>query len=367
MAETLGVGILGYGVFGEISADQYASISGLRIVAVADNDPGRQHAAAQRFEARGYANITSLLADPAVDIVVINTPPWLHGPQALQAAQAGKHLFVEKPLATSIPEAQAILQVVQDRGLQVSVDYVMRHVPLYTTLRALVQSDILGAVTYMALENHASNEALHANHWFWDRAKSGGIFVEHGVHFFDLCNQLSGGAAANVTGFAHTGADGRQDRVLASVQYANGVMGTFYHGFDRRAILERTRLRVTLERGMVQAFGWIPERLEIEGIVPDGRTEELSHILGVAVQPVTMPAPPGVPGGTPGTVATATLTRPDRTADYAAAIRAGMADLVRAIREPGFSPQVTPADGYTSLALALAAQESINDGTMHHL
>lgn len=367
MTETLGVGIVGYGVFGEISGDQYASIPGLRIVAVADSDQGRQQAAVQRFAARGYDDLTHLLADPAVDIVVINTPPWLHGPQALQAANAGKHLFVEKPLATSRAEAQAILQVVHERGLQLSVDYVMRHIPLYTTLRALAQSDLLGAVTYMALENHASNEALHASHWFWDRAKSGGIFVEHGVHFFDLCNQLSGGAAERVSGFAHMGADGRQDRVLASVQYANGVMGTFFHGFDRRAILERTRLRVTLERGMVQAFGWIPERMEIEGIVPDGRADELARLLGVAVQSVALPAPPGVPGGTPGTIVTATLVRPDRTADYATAIRAGMAELVRAIREPGFVCQVTPADGYASLALALAAQESIDDGTMHHI
>jgi hypothetical protein len=65
-------------------------------------------------------------------------------------------------------------------------------------------------------------------------------------------------------------------------------------------------------------------------------------------------------GGEPDRLVRATLTSEDRSAEYASAVRAGMADLVRAIREPGYTPLVTPEDGLSSLAVALAAQESID-------
>jgi predicted dehydrogenase len=277
--QVLGLGIVGYGHFGEFTGDLYADIPGVRIAGVVDSDTQRRQLAASHLGATAYEHIADLLLDPSVDIVVLNTPPWLHGQQALAAARAGKHLFIEKPMATSNEEADELVRLAAERNLQISVDYVMRHVPLYDHLRALVDSKLFGAITHIALENNASNEALGPDHWFWDHAKSGGILVEHGVHFFDLCSQLTGSQANSVTGYGHTAADGRQDRVLAAVRYANGMLGMFYHAFDRRAIVERTVLHVTFEGGSAAAYGWIPERLEIEGIVTPETKEKLAALL----------------------------------------------------------------------------------------
>jgi predicted dehydrogenase len=280
MTVPLGLGMVGCGGFGAFSLAVYTSMPGVRVVAVTDSDVAARDAAAKRCRARAYPNLASLLADQAVDLIVIATPPWLHGPQALAAAEAGKHLFVEKPLATNLATAERLLTVVGERGLRLSVDYVLRHVPLYRTLCALTERGLLGAVTHISLENHASNEALHTGHWFWDRTQSGGIFVEHGVHFFDLASKLAGSRPTLVSGCARALADGRQNRVQASVGYANGVLASFYHAFDRPALLERTALRVTMERGSARAFGWIPERLAVEGVVPTGRRGELADLLG---------------------------------------------------------------------------------------
>jgi predicted dehydrogenase len=360
--QVLGLGIVGYGHFGEFTGDVYADIPGVRIAGVVDSDTQRRQLAVSHLGARAYEHIAELLLDPSIDIVVLNTPPWLHGQQALAAARAGKHLFIEKPMATSNEEADELVRLAAERNLQISVDYVMRHVPLYDRLRALVDSELFGAITHIALENNASNEALGPDHWFWDHAKSGGILVEHGVHFFDLCSQLTGNQANSVTGYGHTAADGRQDRVLAAVRYANGILGMFYHAFDRRAIVERTVLRVTFERGSAAAYGWIPERLEIEGIVTHDTKEKLAALLGTTLTTEERAAPPGVPGGTDGLIGHTILVRPDRTADYAAAVRAGMEDVIRAIREPGRPPQVTAENGRASLQLALAAQQAIDSG-----
>ncbi len=362
MIKPLGLGIVGCGDFGLFSSDVYASMPQVRIVAVTDTDITRRATAASRYNARAYTALSELLADPQVSIVVIATPPWLHGPQAIAAADAGKHIFVEKPLATTRRDADALQTRVQSNKLHLSIDYVLRHVPLYDILRRVVKSGLLGNVTYTSLENNASNEALHSQHWFWDRSRSGGIFVEHGVHFFDLCAQLSGSLPVEVSGYTHTGIDGRQDRVLAAVRYANGMLANFYHAFDRFAILEHTVLRVVMERGSATAYGWIPQRLGVEGMLPPHHYTALAELLGTDLELREMPAPVGVTGSTPGILVHATLLRADRAADYANAVRTGMADFVRSIHDPEYTPEVTLQDAYNSLRLALTVQSSIDEG-----
>jgi predicted dehydrogenase len=207
---------------------------------------------------------------------------------------------------------------------------------------------------YLSLENDASNEGLHSGHWFWDHGKSGGIFVEHGVHFFDLCNSLIKTQAERVSGFGSSSDGIRQDRVLASVQYADGALATFSHCFDRLAVLERTRLRVAFERARVSFQGWIPEVMELEGRLPAEDVDKLARLLGAPLDVVDASADES------NKRLHVTLRQQDRTAEYGSAVRAGMEDLARAIREPGYTPLVTPADAYSSLALALAAQTSID-------
>jgi predicted dehydrogenase len=92
--------MVGCGGFGAFTLAVYTSMPDVRVFAVTDVDAAACEAAAERWRARAYPDLESLLADRAVDLVVIATPPWLHGPQALAAAEAGRHLFVEKPLAT---------------------------------------------------------------------------------------------------------------------------------------------------------------------------------------------------------------------------------------------------------------------------
>jgi predicted dehydrogenase len=360
--KTLGLGMIGCGGFAEFTLGIFADMPELRIAALTDRNAARAEQMAQRYHAPVLADDMAVIGDPSVDLVVIATPPAFHGPQTLAALRAGKHVFVEKPLATSLDEANAILEALrQAPQLRLGINYILRWVPLYDTLRALVASDLLGGITYMSLENHASNEALGDEHWFWDRSLSGGIFVEHGVHFFDLCNNLVGTPTRRVEAVAHQSGH-RQDRVLSTVEYANGTLASFYHGFDRRAVIERTTLHLTFERGQVMAYGWIPDRLEVECMAL-GDVEEfsrsLSAVLGAAVETVHAPAPPGVPGGTAGVLARATVTRPDRTADYGHGVRAGIADLVRAILDPAHLMRVPPQDAYNSVKLALDSQAAL--------
>src|SRR5258708_34641775 len=149
-------------------------------------------AMAQRFGIPDIQEVDALLARPEVDLIYIATPPFLHYPQARAALLAGKHVICEKPLALTVAQADELLTLAKARDLLCIANLMQRYNPLYDAARTLVESRALGECLHGWFENYASDEGLGAEHWFWDREKSGGIFSEHGGHCFDLFGGLLG-------------------------------------------------------------------------------------------------------------------------------------------------------------------------------
>src|SRR5437879_4362158 len=111
MAETIGVGIVGYGKVGAGAHRPWiAQRKGARLAAVCDTTPVRREAArAENPEARIYENFADFLADEGVHLVIVTTPPSSHCALTIQAAEAGKHVFVDKPFAMTRDEAERML------------------------------------------------------------------------------------------------------------------------------------------------------------------------------------------------------------------------------------------------------------------
>jgi predicted dehydrogenase len=342
VSRPLGIGIVGAGRFAEFCVAAFEGLPGARVVAVADADRRRAEAMAPAG-AETHADLESLLGNPVVDIVHVATPPFLHGRMTQQTAEHGKHVFVEKPLATTLEEAREALAAVERASVRVSIDYVLRHHPLHRLAIELTRSEALGALQHFALENFASSASLPPDHWFWDPRLSGGIHVEHGVHFFDLCRTLAGREPDQVSGATQVRADGRADRVSAQLRFGDAMSASFYHSFNRTAATERTTIRLAFERGQATVEGWIPTRFQVEGTVNPERFEKFRTLFG------------SVSGAGKAEVA-AIVERPDRQDDYRHAIRAGMSNLIGAILrdEP---LEVTAEDGLRSLEIALQATE----------
>ncbi len=358
----LGLGLVGAGGFGGFCLAAFAEMPEIRVVAVADTGLGRAQAAAPEG-ARVYGDYRAMLDDPAVQIVAINTPPHLHADMVRQAAAVGKHIFVEKPLATSLEQARMAVQAARAAGVQITVDYVLRFHPLHRLAAEIVRSGALGRLQHWSLENFATDEGLPADHWFWDQEQSGGIHVEHGVHFFDLCNHLAGAAPNAVSGWAQRRADGRIDRVSATVRYGDDVLATFYHSFTQIRRIERTTIQVNCSRGYLTLLGWIPTDLILTGMADEAGLAELARLLGdrlVIEERFESVARVFRHGGAVEQIAAqvqAHVEAPDRQGDYKRAIQAGMRNLTGAIR--GDEALVVSAeDGLSSLAIALAATES---------
>jgi len=365
-SQRVGVGLAGVGGFGEFCLAAFAEMPEITVAAAADADPGRARKAAA-YGANVYTRYQDLLADPGVQIVAINTPPFLHAAMALEAARAGKHLFVEKPLATSLDDARLVIQAAQDAGVLLTVDYVLRFHPLHQLARQIVHSGAFGPLRHFSLENFATDETLLRDHWFWDRALSGGIHVEHGVHFFDACSQLAGRAPDVALGTAQQRDDGREDRVSATVRYGDDVLATFYHSFNQIRPVEQTTIRITCARGHLTLAGWIPTELTLHGLTDEAGLRALQALMGDSLrvsERFSGERAVFAHGGASETLTASVhgaAAAPDRQGDYRRAIQAGLRNLVAAVCGDA-ALIVTPQDGLASLAVALAATESSASG-----
>jgi predicted dehydrogenase len=331
------IALIGAGAFGRFCIEAYVKSGDLEVVAVADPLPealGLVKAPAARLESDWRA----VVDDPRVEVVHLATPPYLRGEIVFAALRAGKSVFCEKPLAVSLSEADAMIRVSQAGGAALGVNYVMRFQPAYRVLEALATSGYMGRLRTISFQNFA--QALAPDHWFWDRAKSGGIFVEHGVHFFDAYARIAG-AASSVSGTVP-----RKEAVDAGVTYAGGVFGRFYHEFSFPLQVERTLGTSFFEQGHVEIEGWIPIRLHGAVLM---QSEPFPSQLVSGLELVTE---------RDGDVTRFDLRFPPRRESYEAGVVAGMREMVRKHRDPRFPMTVPIHDARSSLALAIACQEA---------
>jgi predicted dehydrogenase len=147
--DRVGFGVIGTGLFGENHALVYSRLPGVELVAVCDQNEARAREIAEKYGARSHCtDYEQLLADPSIQAVSIATPDFAHAEIALAAAQAGKHILCEKPLATTVEEAQAIVDASARAGVKLMVDFHNRVNPPFVAARELVQSGALGTPAY---------------------------------------------------------------------------------------------------------------------------------------------------------------------------------------------------------------------------
>lgn len=279
MESEMGIGVLGCGGFGLFALQQFAQIPGVRLVAMAATHRPAAQAAAKRFDIIEYDEPEKLVEDQNVDLVYIATPPFLHYPQAMLALRAGKHVICEKPLALSVAQADEMIAESRFRDKLLVTNLMQRYNPLYEKIRRLIKTQALGEVLHGFFENYAADESLTEDHWFWDREKSGGIFIEHGVHFFDLFAGWLGKGSVIASQSCKRQGSGIEDQVQCTVGYPGSTLVNFYHGFHQPHRLDRQELRILFERGDLTLFDWVPTRMRIRGIVNELDTHALCDIF----------------------------------------------------------------------------------------
>jgi predicted dehydrogenase len=390
--KTYGLALVGAGNFGQFCLNAFRKLPNLNLVAVCDKDSARMHATAAEFGIVPYSDFDKMLSDAAVDIVAINTPPSSHAALSIAALKAGKHVFCEKPLATSLADAEAVLRLAEEEKVTFSVDYIMRVNPLYRLIKQLSELrvegiPVFGTLRRCSLENFAADENLGRDHWFWDPSLSGGIFVEHGVHFFDLFGWQLGRLPNQVVALAQARDGDPVDTVQAIVSYEGGATSSSFHTFAHANAGELQAIVFGWDWAMAELHGWIAIDLRLDALLSKAGVELLAEKLAPHEKLLAITGEPPLPGASlswriveqfPGgrvmkgrgeersiyarVEVQASLGEPAvKQAVYEQSVRAGMAALLAAV-EGGFAWVIPPGDLWSSTAVAIAAREAAASG-----
>lgn len=186
----LNVALVGYGYVGKtFHAPLIAATPGFTLHTVVSSDPAK--VVADHPKARVVADLAEALADPAIDLVVIATPNALHAPQAIAALQAGKHVVVDKPFATTAAEARTMADAAQAAGKLLAVFHNRRWDSDFQTLQRLIAEDALGEV--VQYESHFDRFRPVVRDRWRERAGPGaGAWMDLGPHLLDQALVLFG-------------------------------------------------------------------------------------------------------------------------------------------------------------------------------
>jgi predicted dehydrogenase len=187
----IGVALLGGGFMAGTHARSYAALRDRAEVRVVCALEGADAIAAE-LGAEVSTDWEAVVARPEIDAVDVCLPTPLHRPVAEQALAAGKHVLLEKPIALSLEDADAIGDAARAAGRVLMVGHVLRYMPEIVEMRRLIEAGELGRpVAATALRLSAPPDW---NQWMLDPAKSGGVLVDMMVHDFDILNALLGPA-----------------------------------------------------------------------------------------------------------------------------------------------------------------------------
>jgi predicted dehydrogenase len=215
-----------------------------RVAAVCDVDESRAERLAGECGGAVYTDALRMIERTGLDAVDICTTHDQHAQHAVAAAAAGRHVFVEKPMACSMAECRAMIDAAEAAGVILMVGQYQRFVPEYRAVRELIDAGELGAIrgvridTMQNLTSRRVADYYPSGHWLFDGARAGGgIVISVSVHKLDLARYLVG-EIARVSAWSRNIASefrqGAEDYAAALLEFENGAVGELfgtYSGF----------------------------------------------------------------------------------------------------------------------------------------
>ena len=248
-------GVIGAGRIGKIHAENLATrIPGVEVAAIADVDlKAAQDLAVRLHVPAAVDDYHVLFSDPSIDAVAICSSTDTHARLVIEAAQAGKHIFCEKPIDYELTKIDAALEAVEKAGVKLQIGFNRRFDPNFRKVRAMVAEGRIGEphIIRITSRDPAPPPVSYVK-------VSGGLFLDMTIHDFDMARYLSGSeveevyVAAGVMVDPGIGEAGDVDTAVITLRFANGAIGTIdnsrkaVYGYDQR-------VEVFGSLGMVQA------------------------------------------------------------------------------------------------------------------
>lgn len=300
--------IYGLGRWGNRLTESVQASSKIRLVKGVSRDPAKHADYSKKYGVPVVANYDEILKDPQIDAVVLATPHSLHHEQIVAAAKAGKHVYVEKPLALTRATAEQAVEACRKAGVTLSIGFNRRHAPAFVEMRRRIRAGDIGDVVHV--EAHFSGPTgygLKPGIWRSTRVEApGGGMTARGIHTLDALIQIAGPVSEV---YAHSDRHklpaeiDMDDTTVMLLKFAGGATGTLATVF------------VTAEYWRVQAFGskgWLetrgdtdltflglegkPEHVPLQAVDKEQLTLEAFADAVVAKQPFAVPPEEAING-----------------------------------------------------------------------
>ncbi|MFN0118877.1 MAG: Gfo/Idh/MocA family protein [Blastocatellia bacterium] len=325
----------------------YAQLPGVRVVVAVDTDEAEARQAAIETNAeKSSANFADALASE-VDAVVISTPNFLHREQAVAALNAGKHVLLQKPMARTVAECDAILEAAAQAGKTLGVYMNLLDHPLYRDMRLMVQSGYLGTIGLVSARlAHRGGLAWQPSEKLWRASRDktgGGSYVQLGVHYQHLLRWMLDDRVARVQAFMQNRACSHlegDDLALVHFELASGAYAEVQTSWcvqEEHFSLLGTRGSIHYrDNRRVEFIGeGGPYKGEVLNLQGDGKPEEIALLLPPAWDDAANPF--------------------NQHRSFFAALREGRA------------PEVTGADGREDVRIMEACHQSAAEERVIHL
>jgi 1,5-anhydro-D-fructose reductase (1,5-anhydro-D-mannitol-forming) len=231
-----------------------AALPDAQLVGVLSRSEQRGRAFAEPYGGRWFADEPELLASPGVDVVYIGTPNAFHADQALRAIRAGHHVLCDKPLALTVPDAEAVLAAAADAGRTLSVVFQTRRHPGLGLVRRIIDAGTIGNPGLVEVRLSFGAEELRG--WRADAQLAGaGSLTNLGVHALDTLACVAGAAVDEVTAIQRPPAAALDRTTMLLARCSNGVLGTVVVSQELGA--EDVSVAVTGTAGTIRWGGWL--------------------------------------------------------------------------------------------------------------
>jgi predicted dehydrogenase len=289
--------VVGCGVIARSHFTGIERAEAAELVAVCDADAGRAEEYGARYEVRSFTDYAELLAWDGVDVVCLCTPSGMHASQTVQAAQAGKHVVCEKPMAIKLEDARGMIAACEANRVKLATIFPRRMSPTSQFVKKLLGEGRLGKLSlcsgYVKFYREQSyyDSAGWRGTWAMD---GGGAMMNQGIHTIDLLQWLAG-PVESLRGYARSVLRSIEveDTAVVSLQFRSGALGsieattTAYKQPNHRIVLHGEYGTVILTDDEITTLDVLGEAIEIPvfpsfSLFPDGHSAQI-HDMAQAV------------------------------------------------------------------------------------
>ncbi|MCF7758039.1 Gfo/Idh/MocA family oxidoreductase [Paenibacillus xylanexedens] len=293
---------------------EYAANENVELVAFADPVVERAEKMAETYGGKAYSSYEELLANETVDAVSVCTPNYLHAPMAIAAANAGKHVLVEKPMAVSTEEGEQMIEAAKKNGVYLMVGHNQRLMPPHVKAKEILDSGKLGKVlNFRTSFGHPGPEGWSvdgAESWFFRKEEAiMGAMGDLGVHKSDFIRYLLNDEVSEVAGFIstlHKEGTKVDDNATCLLRMKSGAIGTLvaswtqYRAGDNSTVLwcENGVMKIGTVEGdevIVELTNGTVETYKV-GAMATNEKQVPSGVIDAFVESIVTQTPPAISG-----------------------------------------------------------------------